>query len=118
MTMNRQSRAVSLASTYLPIALSNWAFVFQGRYSPNSRIILAARFGIVLNCSVDWNRPPLIFLIGTMSKIVRLGGRIDFDTLNGWIYAEVFRTPRQNAWLGLLPRDVFTGLPGDGVVIR
>jgi len=51
------------------------------------------------------------------SEIVRRGGRIDFATLNAWIYAEVFRTPRQDAWLGLLPRDVFTGVPGDGVVM-
>jgi len=51
-------------------------------------------------------------------EIVRRGGRTDFAALNGWIYAEVFRTPKQDAWLGLLPRNVFTGLPGDGVVIR
>ena len=51
-------------------------------------------------------------------EIVRQGGRIDFATLNAWIYAEVFRTPKQDAWLGLLPRNVFTGLPGDGVVMR
>ena len=50
-------------------------------------------------------------------EIVRRGGRIDFATLNAWIYAAVFRTPKQDAWLGLLPRDVFTGLPGDGVVM-
>ena len=52
------------------------------------------------------------------NEIARRGGRLDFATLNAWIYAEVFRTPREDAWLGLLPRDVFTGLPGDGVVIR
>ena len=52
------------------------------------------------------------------SEIVRRAGRIEFATLNNWIYAEVFRTPKQDAWLGLLPRNVFTGLPGDGVVIR
>jgi hypothetical protein len=51
-------------------------------------------------------------------EIVRRGGRIDFETLNAWIYAEVFHTPRGDAWLGLLQRDVFTGLPGDGVVLR
>ncbi len=51
-------------------------------------------------------------------EIARRGGRIDFPTLNAWIYARVFRTPREDAWLGLLPRDVFTGLPGDGVVLR
>ncbi len=51
-------------------------------------------------------------------EIVRGGGRTDLATLNAWIYAEVFRSPRQDKWLGLLPRDVFTGLPGDGVVIH
>ena len=51
-------------------------------------------------------------------EIVRLGGRLDFAALNAWIYAEVFRTPKHDAWLGLLPRNVFTGIPGDGVVVR
>jgi hypothetical protein len=50
-------------------------------------------------------------------EIVRRGGRLEFTTLNAWVYAEVFRTPPQDAWLGLLARDVFTGLPGDGVVV-
>ena len=36
------------------------------------------------------------------------------DHLNAWIYAAVFHTPRTDAWLGLLPRVDFTGLPGDG----
>lgn len=44
-------------------------------------------------------------------EIVRRAGRIDFDTLNAWIYDQVFRTPRHDPWLGLLQRDVFTGLP-------
>jgi hypothetical protein len=51
-------------------------------------------------------------------EIVRQGGRVEFGALNAWIYAEVFRTPSADAWLGLLPRDVFTGLPGDGVAVR
>jgi hypothetical protein len=51
-------------------------------------------------------------------EIVRRGGRTDFDTLNAWVYAEVFRTPKEDAWLGILPRNVFTGLLGDGVVVR
>lgn len=40
-----------------------------------------------------------------------------FEQLNAWIYATVFQTPRSDAWLGLLPRTDFTGLPGDGVVM-
>ena len=50
-------------------------------------------------------------------EIVRRGGRLEFSSLNAWVYAEVFRTAPQDAWLGLLPRDVFTGLPGDGIVV-
>jgi hypothetical protein len=51
-------------------------------------------------------------------EIVRENGRIEFSALNSWIYAQVFHTPTEDAWLGLLPRDVFTGLPGDGVVFK
>lgn len=36
------------------------------------------------------------------------------DVLNAWIYTYVFHTPSTDAWLGLLPRVDFTGLPGDG----
>jgi hypothetical protein len=42
------------------------------------------------------------------------GGDVPFERLNAWIYAEVFHTPRADAWLGLLPRTDFTGLPADG----
>ncbi|MEJ7602939.1 MAG: hypothetical protein WKG01_33940 [Kofleriaceae bacterium] len=41
-----------------------------------------------------------------------------FEPLNEWIYAHVFATPKADAWLGLLPRTDFTGLPGDGVVMQ
>lgn len=44
------------------------------------------------------------------------GGDDSFESLNAWIYDAVFATPRSDAWLGLLPRSEFTGLPGDGVV--
>ena len=40
------------------------------------------------------------------------------EELGQWVYAEVFSTPRQDPWLGLLPRDEYTGLPGDGVVVQ
>ncbi len=46
-------------------------------------------------------------------RIAQHGGA--FDALNAWVYTFVFRTPREDAWLGLLPRTDFTGLPGDGV---
>jgi hypothetical protein len=40
----------------------------------------------------------------------------DLTTLNDWIYAQVFHTPQDDRWLGLVPRDAFLALPGDGVV--
>jgi hypothetical protein len=48
-------------------------------------------------------------------RIEELGGRADFAALDAWIYEHVFATPRSDAWLGLVPRTDFTGVPGDGV---
>jgi hypothetical protein len=41
-----------------------------------------------------------------------------FDELNRFVYDELFMTPAADRWLGLLPKDVYTGLPGDGVVLQ
>jgi hypothetical protein len=38
----------------------------------------------------------------------------NFDTLNEWVYSELFLTPSSDPWLGLAPRDVYTALEGDG----
>ena len=48
--------------------------------------------------------------------IVDTGGRASFTELNAWIYATVFHTPADDAWLGLVTDTDFSGLPGDGVV--
>jgi hypothetical protein len=52
------------------------------------------------------------------TEIIRTAGRANFDALNAFVYKQVFRTPKEDAWLGLLPRTDFTGIPGDGVVMR
>ncbi len=49
--------------------------------------------------------------------LLALGEQLGFERLNERIYATVFQTPKADAWLGLLPRTDFTGLPGDGVVM-
>ena len=41
-------------------------------------------------------------------------GTMDFDTLNEWVYANLFLTPSKDPWLGLAPSDVYTALVGDG----
>lgn len=38
----------------------------------------------------------------------------DVDSLNEWVYAELFLTPSNDPWLGLAPRDVYTALDSDG----
>ncbi|HTJ43498.1 MAG TPA: hypothetical protein VL463_15445 [Kofleriaceae bacterium] len=46
------------------------------------------------------------------------GGDVTFGNLDEYIYANVFHTPASDPWLGLLPRDAFTGLPADGVTTK
>jgi len=41
----------------------------------------------------------------------------DVDTLNEWVYAELFLTPSSDPWLGLAPPDVYTALDGGGQVV-
>jgi hypothetical protein len=46
-----------------------------------------------------------------------VGGNVvttNAETLNEWVYAELFLTPSSDPWLGLAPRDVYTALDGDG----
>ena len=49
-------------------------------------------------------------------EFMRRGAEITLDGLNRHVYDVVFTTPATDPWLGLLPRDAFTGLPGDGAV--
>jgi hypothetical protein len=53
-----------------------------------------------------------------ISAFIEGTGTVDFETLNTWVYATVFFTPKSDPWLNLLPRDEFTGLPGDGVLMQ
>ena len=39
----------------------------------------------------------------------------DLAALNGRVYAELFLTPASDPWLGLFPRDSYTGIENDGV---
>jgi hypothetical protein len=52
------------------------------------------------------------------SWFMRGGELPSFEELNARIYAELFRTPASDAWLGMATPGVLTGLPGDGVRIR
>ena len=43
---------------------------------------------------------------------------IGFAELNRWVYASLFRTPAEDPWLGMATPAVFSGIPGDGIVMR
>lgn len=48
-----------------------------------------------------------------------LDGRVDqLDRLNRRVYAELFLTPDQDPWLGLLPAETYAALDGGGLVCR
>lgn len=38
---------------------------------------------------------------------------INLETLNAWVYADLFLTPRSDPWLGLLPEFTYSGLTSD-----
>jgi len=41
--------------------------------------------------------------------------RTDLEKFNEKVYAELFLTPRSDAWLGLLQRDVYVGIDNAGI---
>jgi hypothetical protein len=36
---------------------------------------------------------------------------LDLEAFNQWVYADVFRQPLSDPWLGLAPEDVYAALP-------
>ncbi|MEO0475967.1 MAG: hypothetical protein AAF085_08385 [Planctomycetota bacterium] len=43
-------------------------------------------------------------------------GPIDFDQLNSRVYAELFLTPEEDPWLGLVPADTYSALDAGGLI--
>ena len=43
------------------------------------------------------------------------GKPIDIEAFNSWVYAELFKTPDSDKWLGLYSTDVYTALDGNGI---
>jgi hypothetical protein len=43
---------------------------------------------------------------------------LELETLNSSIYADIFKTPDSDKWLGLYSTDVYTALDGNGVTRR
>jgi hypothetical protein len=47
--------------------------------------------------------------------LIRDPSRTDLEKFNEKVYAELFRTPRSDPWLGLLPKDVYVGMDNGGI---
>jgi hypothetical protein len=85
------------------------------RLDPTARAAVIARLEQTIVADTALNevrlRPQIRgYLIGELMR-----GDTTFAELNRWVYATVFHAPAEDAWLGLLPRDTFTGLPGGAV---
>lgn len=52
---------------------------------------------------------------GAIHRFMSKPGKLDFTTINGFVYTELFHTPRSDAWLGLHPTEAITGLENDGI---
>ena len=48
--------------------------------------------------------------------IERQYSRADLENFNEFVYAQLFRTPKADPWLGLLLPDVYTGIDNGGVI--
>jgi hypothetical protein len=47
-----------------------------------------------------------------------MSSRIDYsvESLNAQVYSQLFLTPSSDRWLGLMPRDGYTGIDRDGII--
>jgi hypothetical protein len=48
------------------------------------------------------------FMVGSSTQ--------NFDSLNQWVYSQLFLTPKNDPWLGLNPQDAFAAIEGNGVI--
>lgn len=50
-----------------------------------------------------------------LARRARAGEPLDFESVDAWLYAELFQTPAGDPWLGLVDPEVYTGLVRGGV---
>lgn len=49
-------------------------------------------------------------------EIISNSSRINLETINDQVYAEVFLTPKSDEWLGLFSPTLYTALDGNGII--
>jgi hypothetical protein len=75
---------------------------------------LITRFTSELMRDTTWNRDVLHTRVHDRFARRETG---DFETLNAWVYAGLFKTPAGDPWLGLWSPDIYTGLVDGGLVV-
>ncbi|MCA9686609.1 MAG: hypothetical protein KC457_30870, partial [Myxococcales bacterium] len=50
-----------------------------------------------------------------LARRAREGEALDFESVDRWLYAELFQTPADDPWLGLIDPTIYTGLPDGGL---
>lgn len=64
----------------------------------------------------DSVRNEFVFHRRVHERLAERANQEDIETLNKWVYAELFLMPDSDPWLGLHTPQVFTGLKDNGVV--
>src|SRR4029078_6195199 len=53
---------------------------------------------------------------GAVHQSISSPVQLDFSSVNEFVYARLFMTPKNDAWLGLTPTEALTGMADDGIV--
>jgi len=53
---------------------------------------------------------------GAIHTRLAKAANVSYASLNEYVYAKLFLTPQSDAWLGLVPTEVLTGIAEDGIV--
>jgi hypothetical protein len=105
--------SVNLMRSEFPTAQqAGQAAIFKGR-AENPILRLVARFEESIALDTVRNE---YLLHRRIHEAFAAGEAIttNVDTLNEWVYAELFLTPSSDPWLGLAPPDVYTALENNG----
>jgi hypothetical protein len=98
------------------LAPSDWTVAPAPR--PANREALAALVGVFeRDVLADTAMNELQLRQRVRERFVERAGGESFESLNAWLYADVFGTPASDPWIGMRPTG-FVALPGDGVSSR
>jgi len=65
--------------------------------------------------ALDTTRNDFLFHM-KLYEMLNGGSSKDVDNFNSRVYAELFKTPDSDKWLGLYNTDVYTALDGNGII--